>query len=60
MNTKSQTDVDMPLPGQLPRVGFKDCVALGKGEPDTALTNPDSYRLFAMMSMSPATEWGIQ
>ncbi|PMD33048.1 hypothetical protein L207DRAFT_590119 [Hyaloscypha variabilis F] len=37
--------------------GFNQCVSLAKSKPDQALINPDSYRIFAEMNMSPATEW---
>ncbi|KAI5457549.1 hypothetical protein BGZ63DRAFT_394954, partial [Mariannaea sp. PMI_226] len=42
-----------------PAVGFILAVDLGKEDVNRALINPDSYRLFAEMSMSPDTEWGI-
>jgi hypothetical protein len=37
--------------------GFNKCVELAKDNPANALINPDNYRLFAEMSMSPATVW---
>jgi hypothetical protein len=37
--------------------GFVKCVALAKTLAPNTNTNPDNYRVFAEMSMSPATEW---
>ncbi|RYP81601.1 hypothetical protein DL770_005852 [Monosporascus sp. CRB-9-2] len=40
------------------RVGFKAAVKLAQDDQPAALTNPDTYRIFAEMSMSPSTKWG--
>ncbi|KPM46356.1 hypothetical protein AK830_g185 [Neonectria ditissima] len=42
-----------------PGVGFKLATKLAKDSQTTALINPDTYRIFAEMSMSPATRWGM-
>jgi hypothetical protein len=36
---------------------FNECVNLANTEPATSLINPDNYRVFAEMSMSPVTKW---
>jgi hypothetical protein len=37
--------------------GFLKCVALARTLAPNTNKNPDNYRIFAEMSMSPATEW---
>ncbi|KAF4470858.1 hypothetical protein FALBO_2230 [Fusarium albosuccineum] len=37
--------------------GFNRCYYLAMTEPKIALMNPDNYRVFAEMCMSPATRW---
>ncbi|KAK0099299.1 hypothetical protein ONS96_008530 [Cadophora gregata f. sp. sojae] len=37
--------------------GYTKCVNLADKDQAAALINPDNYRLFAEMSMSPKTEW---
>ncbi|RYP75285.1 hypothetical protein DL769_003840 [Monosporascus sp. CRB-8-3] len=40
------------------RIGFKAAIKLARDDQPAALTNPDTYRIFAEMSMSPSTKWG--
>ncbi|KAI1375972.1 hypothetical protein F4677DRAFT_91869 [Hypoxylon crocopeplum] len=40
--------------------GFNQCLDLAIRDQSTALTNPDNYRVFAEMSMSPSTKWGAE
>ncbi|KAI1778975.1 hypothetical protein F4818DRAFT_437776 [Hypoxylon cercidicola] len=37
---------------------FNKCFELGKSNQAAALINPENYRVFAEMSMSPKTKWG--
>ncbi|KAH8765138.1 hypothetical protein BGZ57DRAFT_857273 [Hyaloscypha finlandica] len=43
--------------GQPPRYGFNLCTDLANTDQNKALIMPDNYRIFAEMSMSPATKW---
>ena len=36
---------------------FNQCLNLANTNPAGALINPDNYRIFAEMSLSPATKW---
>lgn len=45
------------LTGDDPAGGFSSCVNLAKTNLLRALINPDNYRVFAEMSMSPSTSW---
>lgn len=38
--------------------GFNQCSDKAANNRDAAANNPDNYRVFAEMSMSPATRWG--
>lgn len=41
--------------------GFKECAKLAKDSQETALTNPDTYRVFSEMSMAKTdTKWGMK
>ncbi|RDW92916.1 uncharacterized protein DSM5745_00238 [Aspergillus mulundensis] len=51
-----QTHPDFPNDG-LPGYGFDKCMILATKSPQQALVNPDNYRIFAEMCMSPKTEW---
>lgn len=52
-------DNDGPIGGtpDQQNYGFDKCVNLADKNQAAALINPDNYRIFAEMSMSPATRW---
>ena len=50
INTNVRTGLDI-------QYGFVESKKLAEGNTAAAVINPDSYRVFAEMSMSPETKW---